>query len=183
MVIEQMTDRECRELLARTHIVRLACCLDNQPYVVPIDVDYFDGFFYGFSMLGKKIEWMRINPLVCVEIDELTTRRHWESVIILGEYEELTKTAEHANARVVAERLFQRHPIWWEPATVALAGGRTREPVLFRILITRLTGRRARPDKDEIEDDAPEGPPRRRTRLGRALMNLFGNRRRPSAAA
>jgi hypothetical protein len=43
-----------------------------------------------------------------------------ESVIIFGQYEELTNTAEHANARIVAERLFQRHPIWREPATVAL---------------------------------------------------------------
>ena len=174
MVIEQLNDHECRELLARTHIARLACCLGNQPYVVPVDVDYFDGFLYGFSMLGQKIEWMRVNPLVCVEIDELTTRRDWESVVIVGQYEELTNTAEHGNARVVAERLFQRHPLWWEPATVPLAGGRTREPVLFRILINRMTGRRARPDKDEIGQGAAGGPPKRRSRLRRALLSVFG---------
>jgi nitroimidazol reductase NimA-like FMN-containing flavoprotein (pyridoxamine 5'-phosphate oxidase superfamily) len=34
MVIEAMNDAECREMLARTEIVRLACALDNQPYIV-----------------------------------------------------------------------------------------------------------------------------------------------------
>jgi nitroimidazol reductase NimA-like FMN-containing flavoprotein (pyridoxamine 5'-phosphate oxidase superfamily) len=155
MVIEQMSDRECRELLARTRMGRLACALRNQPYVVPIDVDYYDGCFYGLSMLGQKVEWMRANPLVCVEMDELTARRDWETVIAFGEYDELTDTPEHAQARSTAESLFRRHPIWWEPATIPLAGRQTHEPVLFRILITRMTGRRARLEDDEVKQMRP----------------------------
>jgi nitroimidazol reductase NimA-like FMN-containing flavoprotein (pyridoxamine 5'-phosphate oxidase superfamily) len=173
MVIEQLSDRECRELLARIRIARLGCSLDNQPYVVPIDVDYYDGFLYGFSMLGQKIEWMRANPLVCVEVDELTARRDWESVIAFGEYEELTKSAEHVSARSDAESLFRRHPIWWEPATVPLAGRQTREPVLFRIRIARMTGRRARlADEDVNQTVSGTVNERRSTRLTRVLRSL-----------
>ena len=139
MGIERMSDRECKELLARTNVARLGCSLNNQPYVVPIHVDYYDGFLYGFSTLGQKIDWMRANPLVCVEMDELTSRRDWESDVVLGVYEELTDAPERAPTRNVAERLFQRHPVWWEPATVPVAGQRPRSPILFRVLIQHLT--------------------------------------------
>lgn len=176
MVIEQMTVWECRELLARTHLARLACALDNQPYIVPIDVDYYDGFLYGLSMEGQKIDWMRSNPLVCVAIDELTTRRQWESVIVFGRYDELAPNAAHANARSIAERLFQRHPVWWEPATVPLAGRDAREPILFRILVNRMTGRRARLDLHEATHDASEASQSRRARWLSALSRWLGSR-------
>jgi nitroimidazol reductase NimA-like FMN-containing flavoprotein (pyridoxamine 5'-phosphate oxidase superfamily) len=149
MLIDHMSARQCHELLARTNVARLACAFNNQPYVVPIHVDYHSEFLYGFSMLGQKIEWMRANPLVCVEVDEVTSRRCWESVIVFGQYEELTDTPEHAAVRRDAEILFQRHPNWWQPATVPLGGHPPRPPILFRILISRMSGRRARPEDEE----------------------------------
>jgi nitroimidazol reductase NimA-like FMN-containing flavoprotein (pyridoxamine 5'-phosphate oxidase superfamily) len=151
MVIEPMSDRECRELLARTHTARLGCSLDNQPYIVPIHVDYYDGCLYAFSTLGQKIEWMRANPRVCVEVDELTTRRDWESVVVLGVYEELTGDARFALARSDAESLFQRHPVWWEPAMVPLSGRQSRSSIVYRIIINSMSGRRARREDDEMQ--------------------------------
>ena len=59
MLIQEMTDRECRAVLAGTNLARLACALDNQPYIVPIHVDFYDQFLYGYATLGLKIEWMR----------------------------------------------------------------------------------------------------------------------------
>ena len=176
MVIEQMNVRECHELLARAQIARLACALDNQPYIVPIDVEYYDDSFYGFSMEGQKIDWMRANPLVCVAVDQLTTRRQWESVVVFGQYDELTPTVAHVNARRIAERLFQRHPIWWEPATVPLAGRDSRPPVLFRILVNRMTGRRARLDRDEAAHVASDASLRRRSRWPAPLFRWRGSR-------
>src|SRR5688572_22218854 len=99
MVIEEMTDRECRAILSGTNLARLACALSNQPYIVPIQVEFDDTFLYGFATLGQKIEWMRQNPLVCLEIDELTTDRQWASVVIFGMYEELPDTPQHAYPR------------------------------------------------------------------------------------
>ena len=74
MVIEEMTDRECRAMLTKTNLGRLACALNNQPYIVPIHIDFYDAYLYGFATLGQKIEWMRQNPLVCLEFDEITSR-------------------------------------------------------------------------------------------------------------
>lgn len=160
MVIEELTDRECRAVLARTHLARLACSLNHQPYIVPIHVDFHDSNLFGFATLGQKIEWMRKNPLVCVEVDELSTDHQWTTVVMSGRYEELPDTSDYAYERSIAQYLFQRHAVWWEPASVPLAGQRPRPLVLFRILIVQMTGRRGGPDRPQVPvllDDAPDG--------------------------
>lgn len=76
MLIQEMTKDECRVALESASIGRLACARDGQPYVVPT---YFacDGkCIYGVSKLGQKIEWMRYNPLVCLQIDD--RRSHYQ---------------------------------------------------------------------------------------------------------
>jgi len=146
MVIHEMTDIACRALLGRSHVVRLACAQNNQPYIVPFHVDMDGEWLYGFATLGQKIEWMRQNPLVCVQIEELTTEEQWESVLVYGQYEELPHTPEYEEARGVAERLFQMRPMWWQPASTPLDTHQPRAPIVFRIRIDRVTGRRAAPD-------------------------------------
>ena len=146
MVIVDMTEQECRAMLAGTNTARLACAQNNQPYIVPIHVDLQGEFLYGYATLGQKIDWMRQNPLVCLEMDELMTDGQWASVVVFGRYEELPDTLEHEGSRSVAESLFQRRPVWWQPASVPLAGHEQRTPIVFRIQIGRMTGRRAAPD-------------------------------------
>ena len=175
MEIHEMTERECRAMLATTHVSRLACARNNQPYIVPIHVDLDGEFLYGYATLGQKIEWMRQNPLVCLEIDELMTHGHWASVVVIGHYEELPHTPEYEGARSVAERLFQRHPTWWEPASVPLAGHEQRTPIVFRIRIDRVTGRRAVPDTAKtlhVRDNASEA--RRPRWLAQVLRRVVG---------
>lgn len=145
MMIEEMTESECRRMLAAAQVARLACALNGQPYIVPIHLQVEGDFVYGYATLGRKIEWMRENPQVCLEIDELTTAQQWASLVIVGRYEELPHTVEYEDERMIAERLFQKRPMWWEPASVPLAGHVRRVPVVFRIRIDRITGRRATP--------------------------------------
>ena len=71
MVINKLTPEECKSILLQATVARLACALDNQPYVVPIYFAYDDGNLYALSTLGQKIEWMRANPKVCVQVDEI----------------------------------------------------------------------------------------------------------------
>ena len=82
MDIQEMAEHQCRDALARVSFGRLACARDNQPYVVPIYFAYDGHHVYGFSTAGQKIDWMRSNPLVCLEIDEWTGRDRWMSVIV-----------------------------------------------------------------------------------------------------
>jgi uncharacterized protein len=155
MVVQEMSAQECRTMFAGRHVARLACAHDNQPYIVPIHVDFEGDCFYGYATLGMKIHWMRGNARVCLEFDDVTPDGRWLSVVVFGRYEELSATPEHEGARAVAERLFQRHPLWWEPASVPLEAHERRAPIVYRIRIGLVTGRRALPDRLEADAVRP----------------------------
>lgn len=94
MVIREMSREECLRMLAGTRLIRLGCAHESQPYIVPVSLVYHQAegcepSLYGVTTLGQKVEWMRVNPLVCVEVDEVVTHDRWASVIGFGRYEEL----------------------------------------------------------------------------------------------
>ena len=110
---------------------------------------YEDNFIYSFSTLGQKISWMRVNPLVCLEADELVSPQDWATVVVLGKYEELPDTPRCEGSRKRAYDLLQRRPVWWEPGYVkTLLNEQTRpmEFVYFRIRIDQISGHRGAPD-------------------------------------
>lgn len=152
MQILELTKNECVEVLTRLRFGRLGCARDNQPYIVPFNFAYHDQHLYSVTALGQKIEWMRANPLVCVEADEIIDHYHWSSVVVQGRYEELPARPESSAERELAYALLQRRAAWWEPAFVRTAPGGGAEPVIsmyYRIHIDRVTGRRAKPDPGE----------------------------------
>jgi nitroimidazol reductase NimA-like FMN-containing flavoprotein (pyridoxamine 5'-phosphate oxidase superfamily) len=93
MLICDMNAQECRDLLTRLGVGRLACSHYDQPYMVPVYFAYEPDRLYGFATFGQKIDWMRSNPLVCVEADEVRSHFEWQSVIVLGRYEEYPDTS------------------------------------------------------------------------------------------
>src|ERR1700686_4846685 len=99
MLITKMRSRECREILMRLGYGRLACACNNRPYIVPLYFAYDADRLYCFSTLGRKIEWMRENPLVCLEADEVRGHDDWPSVVILGQYVEIPNTRDCAKSR------------------------------------------------------------------------------------
>lgn len=144
MRIDELNETECREFLSRTSMARLGCSLNDQPYIIPVGFAYEDDFIYVFATLGKKIEWMRTNPKVCVQVDESKGQSDWVSVIANGEYQELPEP-KFAKERAHARSLLQKHHHWW---LNALAERRIQmrdqdiEPVFFRIQIQSLSGLR-----------------------------------------
>jgi hypothetical protein len=145
MLIHQLSSPECAEILSRTDVGRLACTHDGQPYIVPIHFS-FDGdrtCLYSFSMVGQKINWMRDNPKVCVEVEEVADKHNWATVLVFGRYQEIDDSAEEADARRRAWERFQGRPEWWFPAAAKLPSRERHAMVVYRIQIDRLTGRRA----------------------------------------
>jgi nitroimidazol reductase NimA-like FMN-containing flavoprotein (pyridoxamine 5'-phosphate oxidase superfamily) len=145
MRIVELTPAECVEIISRTNLGRLGCAHDNQPYVVPIlySFDIDRRCAYAFSTIGQKIEWMRANPKVCLEVEDITDKDNWTTVIAIGRYEEIHHAPAEANARLRAERLFQRRREWWLPAAAQVTSGEHHEMVVYRIQIHELSGRRA----------------------------------------
>ena len=142
MIINEMVEKQCRAVLARGSIGRLGCSLDNQPYVVPIYFAYEPDYIYALSTLGQKIEWMRTNPKVCLQVDEIESPAQWVSVIANGIYQELPEP-QYSTERAHARSLLQTQHRWW---LNALAERQTKsndpliEPLFFRMHMDSMTG-------------------------------------------
>ncbi len=182
MLIEETTMRVNLDLLDRARLGRLACAQGLQPYVVPFYFAYHYNYLYSFSTVGQKIEWMRSNPLVCVEVDEVVSAHKWVSVIVFGRYEELLDTPEWRSEREVAWKVLQRYRMWWEPGysrTIVHGTERVLAPVFYRIHIDRITGRQAILEPEVPTDtrlsmtDVAEGG-----RLQRGVWLVLGRLRR-----
>lgn len=169
MLIHEMTEDECRTVLERVGFGRLACARDNQPYVLPIYFSYDGKRLYGFSTLGQKIEWMRSNPLVCLEIGEQTSHHQWMSVVVSGRYEELPDTPEFKYERARAWEVLQKRAMWWEPAYVATEHREQLTPIFYRIYIRQMTGRRATRDPVEAAAAVGKAPTTEESWLGSIL--------------
>jgi hypothetical protein len=150
MLIQQLSDDECVDVLRRTKLGRLGCAKDHQPYVVPIyfkfDVLPDARYLYSFANLGQKIFWMRANPLVCVEVDDVTDEFHWTTVIVSGRFDELTATHDRQAAERAYELLRARQD-WWQPAAGKTAVSYRYVPIVYRIRIDDMSGRRAARDR------------------------------------
>lgn len=160
MKVRNLEENECRQILRSARFGRLACSLDGQPYIVPFSFAYREGdFIYAFATVGQKIEWMRRNPLVCIEVEDIKDKTNWTTLIVFGRYEELTETPEFEDARVTAREMLAQSPMWWQPAY--FVGDNRKEveevPVYFRISIEKITGHHA--FADHLDSLIPLGQP------------------------
>ncbi|MDH3492746.1 MAG: pyridoxamine 5'-phosphate oxidase family protein [Acidobacteriota bacterium] len=145
MKVEELATKQCWEVVKRTGWGRIACSQNDQPYIVPFEfVSDNKKNLYGFASVGQKIEWMRKNPLVCVEIEERDEYNDQTTLVIFGRYEELPDTPEFESQRIYAHELLSRRPMWWQSVYVSEDfGDEIKEmPVFFRIIVDRITGHR-----------------------------------------
>ena len=155
MRIAEMTPKDCREILMRISLGRLGCSREDQPYVVPIYFVYEPDHLYGFATDGQKIDWMRTNPKVCVEMDEIANHFQWTSVVLYGRYRELPDLPQYAEERDHARKLLETRSLWWQ---TAFASRRLKSaddfisPLFYSIEIESMTGYRAVVDVGESVD-------------------------------
>jgi nitroimidazol reductase NimA-like FMN-containing flavoprotein (pyridoxamine 5'-phosphate oxidase superfamily) len=205
MAIREMSREECLRVLARARLARLACARDNQPYVVPVYLAYHEppgeAFLYGLTTPGLKVEWMRANPLVCVEVDEIAAHDQWVSVVAFGRYEEFSggdpdkgRAPEQEDVcvdeQVRAWQVLKTDPVWWQPASAAWSAracgdaDRPYVPLYYRVRIDRVTGHEATRDaRDALSYALTDPPVGRPGWLRRALTRVFGSRSKGAGSA
>lgn len=138
-MIEKLSQEEAKRLLSEQFVARLGCVLeDGEPYVVPINYLFKNGFIFIHSLLGLKVEALRANPKACIQVDDIKSFFEWRSAIAFGEFEEITDATEREEFRREMLARFQKlTPV----ETVVKHGENTiAEMVLFRIHIKRITG-------------------------------------------
>ena len=71
----QITDPDTIiDIIRHNTVLRLGLCLENQPYIVPVNFGYeYTGgthvFYIHGAGSGQKVEYAKSNPNVCIEID------------------------------------------------------------------------------------------------------------------
>jgi len=158
MFIHEMTIDECYEALRKANVGRLGCALNNQVYVVPVNFAFDGTYLYGFTTLGQKVEWLRANPLLCFEVDEITGQNDWMSIILFGRYQELPDEVEYEEARMKAYAVLQERAVWWEPAYISQQHRdqpHSLTPIFYRIHIDKITGHRAKSEESETSALTP----------------------------
>ena len=115
MLVQEMTRQECVAVVSAGRLGRLACARDNRPYIVPIYYAFAENCLYSLSMPGQKVDWMRANPNVCVQVDTFSGHSDWQSVVMYGFFKELPDTPGTQHEREHAWSLLQQHANWWEP--------------------------------------------------------------------
>jgi uncharacterized protein len=134
-MITQIGPRESLEVLGRHRTGRLGCCLDNNPYVVPVSYYLERDVLLIHSLPGQKIEMLRANPRVCLQVDEIENDYNWLSVLAFGRYEEVTDAIEREEKLAT----LYRHLPHLSPVESRMKFEQEKM-ILFRIHIERLTG-------------------------------------------
>jgi nitroimidazol reductase NimA-like FMN-containing flavoprotein (pyridoxamine 5'-phosphate oxidase superfamily) len=141
-VFRDLSAGECQQLLRRHHVGRLALTHKDRVEIVPIHYVADDGWIYGRTAAGSKLETAAHNRWVAFEIDEVEALFDWRSVVARGGLYVLRSDGseqERANydlgvkaiRTLVPEALTPNDPV-------------PDRAILFRIHVDELTGRESR---------------------------------------
>lgn len=89
-----LTFDQCEAVLLSRHYGHLGCSDDTIPYVFPVTYVYKNGYLYSHTYEGTKIDILRKNPQICLQVEFVKSGYEWESVMSHGVFEEVTDHAE-----------------------------------------------------------------------------------------
>ncbi|HVT11838.1 MAG TPA: pyridoxamine 5'-phosphate oxidase family protein [Fimbriimonadaceae bacterium] len=148
-MVATLAKAEMEALIREQIYARLGCHAKGMTYVVPISYacDAEKNRLVGQTTPGQKIDMMRENPEVCVEIDDVKSLTHWRSVILWGRFEELHGAEASKAMGLIIDRY---EPLFAEAGEPNRRGREVTPPrlnhepsveVVYCIHISRMTGR------------------------------------------
>ncbi len=161
-VFTALTDDECRAVLARNHVGRVAFLNERVVDIEPVHYAAADSWIFVRSAEGTKLEAFAHCPYVAFEVDEIDAPFDWRSVVAHGT---IYLMSEHS---VRVDRLEFERALRALRSVVPTALTRG-DPTPFRrtiygIHIDRVTGRRAE-QREKTSTAQPlrfDRPPKRR---------------------
>ena len=132
-----LTEQECRELLARNHVGRIAYQIKDYVNIVPLGYVYHGDWLACRTQEGSKVSVLRQSPYVAFEVDEVEGLFDWKSVVVQGSwYEEDVPTSSGREETLAALRAVAPEVLTPDDPTPF-------RDILFRIHIREITGRAA----------------------------------------
>jgi uncharacterized protein len=135
MNVGKLSDSDSQAVLRECTFGRLGCIADGGPYVVPVNYIFDGNFIYLHSLPGKKINALRANPRVCLQVDQIKDTYHWRSVIASGIYEEISD--EKAQEEIL-DNFINRMPNMTPVESMMVDG--LKETIIFKIKVNEITG-------------------------------------------
>ena len=142
MNIQIMAEADCLALVRSERTGRLACSKDDAPYVVPIHYVCSGSSIVSFSMPGRKMDFMRSNPNVCLEVEAIEGHDRWKCAVVTGIFHEFMSPEDKESAW----GLLQEHNDWWEIGSQPVRDNldkADRKPHFFSISMAAISGREA----------------------------------------
>lgn len=141
-----LRSQQVEELLKNQIVGRIGCHADGETYIVPISYAYDGTYIYCHTQEGKKIDMIRKNKRVCFEVDEMKDMANWKSVVVQGEFQELTDPQQrNAAMKTLLNRYFPivssvtihlgKHWPFYSDDTADING------IVFRIAVKEKSGR------------------------------------------
>lgn len=145
-MLGKLSDKQIDELLQQEVTARLGCYARGKLYVVPITYVFDGENLICHTREGMKVDMMRQNPEVCVEVDRMEDMANWQSVIAWGTYEELKDQQAEDAMQVLLERLL---PLLTSETAHPFDPGNSQERretrgfngIIYRIRLKEKTGR------------------------------------------
>ncbi len=81
-----LSKTECTEILERNVVARIAYSFHDRVNIVPLHYRYADGWIYGRTSSGGKLEQILHNQWVAFEVDEIKGLFEWKSVVVHGAF-------------------------------------------------------------------------------------------------
>jgi nitroimidazol reductase NimA-like FMN-containing flavoprotein (pyridoxamine 5'-phosphate oxidase superfamily) len=135
-VFRDLTDQECRELLARNHVGRIAYQKAEYVNIVPLGYVYHGDWLACRTQEGSKVSVLRQSPYVAFEVDEVEGLFDWKSVVVQGSWYEEDQPTAGREETLAALRAVAPDVLTPEDPTPF-------RDILFRIHIREITGRAA----------------------------------------
>jgi nitroimidazol reductase NimA-like FMN-containing flavoprotein (pyridoxamine 5'-phosphate oxidase superfamily) len=146
-------------MLSNEVIGRIGCSANGVTYIVPITYAYDSGYVYGHSKEGMKIQMMRLNSMVCFEIDWMDDLNNWQSVVAWGRFEELKGNEQKVGLNMIQSRLKSIQaseaamPLNLQDIAYQSTSGQYKV-VIYRIKLLEKTGKFEKTDLKPLENSS-----------------------------
>jgi nitroimidazol reductase NimA-like FMN-containing flavoprotein (pyridoxamine 5'-phosphate oxidase superfamily) len=138
-VFRDLRVAECRALLRRHHVGRIAFAFRDRVDIEPISYVMSGEWLYARTSPGTKLVKLAHNPWVAFEVDEIDGPFDWKSVVMRGTAYFLEGGARPSPEYTTAVRLLRK----LDPRALTHEDAAPHRTVLFRIHVDALEGRAA----------------------------------------
>lgn len=155
--IEALDYFDGHSLLKTNQFGHLGCHAKDEMYVVPITYIYNEGYLYCHSKPGRKIEIMRKNPEICIQVEDVTDFYHWKSVIAWGRFEELAGDEAALAMRLMIKTIGETEHAKRVSSLEVDMEAEMESRILFRMKVDKSTARHE--DSEPTQPESQVGDP------------------------